>query len=102
MIPPARVMNLVIPPMRKKVAEIKIPKLINTVLKPNTKPIAAKRRVGRAAADTLPGELMPAPPRMLKYEGIRGSTQGERNDNSPAAKARNSESSAVIIIIFAL
>jgi hypothetical protein len=40
----------------------------------------------------------PTPPRMLKYEGIRGNTQGERNDKSPAAKTKKKEKSFAIII----
>jgi hypothetical protein len=36
------------------------------------------------------------PPKKARYEGIRGSTQGEKNDKRPAAKLIHTEISFII------
>jgi len=87
-------MYLEMPPMRKKVLETKMPRAMNTTLKPRTKPVAEKKRRNLALPSFL---AIPSPPSMLKYEGIRGSTQGEKNESKPAVKTNNNESPSVII-----
>jgi hypothetical protein len=109
-----------IPPIREKVAETNIPRVMNTALKPSTKPTAALTSLVEFPSfkdflfrKLFPFNLLskekvfvflakPIPPRILKYEGITGSTQGERKDKSPAVKTRNSEGTSVIIFIFIL
>jgi hypothetical protein len=71
--------------MSKKVVETRIPMAIKTALKPRTKPTAALIRRGRFPSPK------PTPPRIPIYEGINGSTHGERNESSPAEKINNSE-----------
>jgi hypothetical protein len=105
MIPATQLMYSNIPPIRKKVAETKIPRSMNTALKPKTKPTAVKTRFGLIENELSPDlslEPNPTPPRILKYEGIKGSTQGERNESSPAAKTKNNESSSTIFVIIVL
>jgi hypothetical protein len=65
---------------------------IKTALNPKTK--KKVRRISR------PGEgssgVSPAPIKK-RYEGIRGKTQGEKNESSPAAKAKTSDTSPDIL-----
>ena len=105
MIPAAQLMYINIPPIRKKVAETKIPRVMNTTLKPMTKPAAVTTRFGLKENEVWPYLSVgpsPAPPRILKYEGINGSTQGDKNESNPAAKTKNSGRSSTIFVIIIL
>jgi hypothetical protein len=79
-----------IPPINRKVAEIRTLNTIKTVLNPRIKLRVVKNRAG----------LTPAPPltlpRMLRYDGIKGSIQGEKNERSPATNTRGTEGSVII------
>jgi hypothetical protein len=78
--------------MREKVAEKTMLRMIKTALKPRIKLTVPAMSLGLA-----PGSLgLILPPRMPRYEGIRGRTQGDRNESSPAPKAKNKERFSVI------
>jgi hypothetical protein len=77
--------------MRERVAEKTMLRTINTTLKPRI-----KLRVPAMSLGLAPGSLGLMPPRILRYEGIRGRTQGDRNESSPAPKANNNERFSVI------
>jgi hypothetical protein len=83
--------------MSKKVAETRIPRAMNTMLKPMTKPIAVMASFGLEAFAPSP-----TPPRMLKYEGINGNTHGDRNESTPAAKTKSRGKSSIIFVIIVL
>jgi hypothetical protein len=79
-----------IPPISKKLAEISTLNTIKTALNPRIKLRVVKNRAALAPAPPL------TLPRMLRYDGIKGSTQGERNERRPAANTRGAESSTMV------
>ena len=89
--------------MRKKVVETRMPRIINTALKPRAKPAAAQTRrgwkdeVSCVFVDTSRSLPRPIPPRMHKYEGISGNTHGDKKESRPAAKTKSSEISCDIL-----
>ena len=60
---------------------------IKTTLKPEIKPIV--RAIGLGLDSLFPFEG--DPPITHKYEGISGSTQGDRKDSTPAPNAINTD-----------
>jgi hypothetical protein len=89
--------------MRSRVPERRILKTTKTALKPRTKltVMGINRGLGAgasgdsgAAATVLRG-LTATPPRKQSQEGIRGSTQGDKKESNPAAKARRSDNFSV-------
>jgi hypothetical protein len=70
--------------MKKKAAEISMLRIIKTALNPRI-----KLRVVTNRAD-FPSCVF-ALPKIPRYEGIKGSTQGERNESSPAVKTSSIE-----------
>jgi len=105
MIPAIKLIYINTPPIRRKVAETRIPMAINTMLKPKTKPAAVNKRFGLKTGEVcsdLSLALKPTPPKMLKYDGISGSTHGDRNESKPAAKTKNSGRSSTILLIIVL
>lgn len=80
--------------------EITIASSTKITVKPRTNPSAAVTRRAREAVGEALSVVMPIPLKMLKYEGISGKTQGERNESSPATNARNSETFDTIHSIF--
>jgi hypothetical protein len=88
------------PPIRSTVPERRILRATKTALNPRIKLTVRgiNRGRGEAASETalspaprtapvLAG-LAAVPPKKQSQEGIRGSTQGDKNENTPAAKAR--------------
>jgi hypothetical protein len=80
--------------MSEKVVEIIILSITKTALKPKI-----KLRVPAMTLGLARGSRGLMPPTMLRYEGIRGSTQGDRNENNPAPKANKQERFSVIRLI---
>jgi hypothetical protein len=80
--------------MSEKVVEIIMLSIIKTTLKPRI-----KLRVPAMILGLAWGSRGLMPPTMLRYEGIRGSTQGDRNENNPAPKAKSKERFSVIRLI---
>jgi hypothetical protein len=81
------------PPIKKKVAEIITLKMIKIIVNPQIKQRDVIKRIKRFL---LPGSFsaddtaIPAvPPKIPRYEGIKGNTQGEKKESSPAANVRN-------------
>ena len=79
------------PPISKKVAEMIILKTINTAVNPRIKQKAAISSLKRFLFSVLISLDTGTPPRTLKNDGIRGSTQGEKNERSPAVKTKTNE-----------
>ena len=57
----------------------------------------ATRERTRAAAWSLRISSRETPEMNERYDGISGRTQGERNENRPAAKATNKLTSAILL-----
>jgi hypothetical protein len=66
-------------------------RMIKTALKPRIKLKVPAMSLGLAL-----GSFGLMPPRMPRYEGIKGRTQGDRNESSPAPKAKSREKFSVI------
>jgi hypothetical protein len=70
-----------------------------------TKPAAVITRFGLKVNEVLPVfslAVSPTPPKIPKYEGINGSTQGDKNESNPAAKIKKSGRSSTIFVIIVL
>ena len=68
-------------------------KTIKTTLKPEIKPIVLAIGLGLDSALPAKGE----PPITHKYEGINGSTQGDKKDSTPAPNAIKTDIFSLII-----
>ena len=87
------------PPMRLKVAAKRTLNTINTALKPRIKLTVPATSRGFTAAPVSEVPATGAPPIMHKYEGINGSTQGDRNESRPAPKASKIEVFSLMVLI---
>jgi hypothetical protein len=103
MIPAAAVMIRLNPPMRSRVPESRMLKTTKTALKPRIKLIVMGITRGLGAGTSgdpgtaaAPRGLIAVPPRKQSQEGIRGSTQGDKKDSSPAVKASRIDKFSVI------
>jgi hypothetical protein len=74
-----------IPPSKFIVDEKITLKIINTTLKPRIKLTVLAIGLGVFSVFPVKGE----PPIMHRYDGISGSTQGDKKDSTPAPKAMN-------------
>ena len=81
------------PPISKKVVDIIMLKIINIAVNPKIKKRVVIKSIKRflpvRSSSPVVDDNPPAPPRILRYEGINGSTQGEKNDKKPAANVSN-------------
>jgi hypothetical protein len=87
--------------MRSRVPERRRLRITKTALNPRIKLTVTEinRGLGLGAVNESPGfppEGTTAPPKKQSQEGIRGSTQGDKNESSPAAKAKKSDRFSVI------
>ena len=89
-------------PKRKKTEFSKMPSKIKTVLNPKMNPADVHNRsdFGFEFFVELSGKPRPVPARMLKYDGIRGSTHGDKNESNPAAKTIKPESFSVMETVY--
>jgi hypothetical protein len=79
--------------MNKKVVEIIILKMIKMTVNPRIKqPVVINRTNLLCFSEFIP----PAAPRIPKYDGISGRTQGDKNERSPAAKTSNTKGYSTI------
>jgi hypothetical protein len=90
--------------MRSRVPESRILRTTKTALKPRIKlmVIGTTRALGAGASGdsgtaAAPRGLITVPPRKQSQEGMRGSTQGDKKDSSPAAKASRIDKFSVIL-----
>lgn len=83
------------PPIKRKVDETIILNMIKTAVKPNMKNKAVKKRTKRflpvCSFSSCDNATPPALPKIPRYDGIRGSTHGEKKDNKPAEKESSNE-----------
>src|SRR5437868_9980019 len=78
---------------RRPTAEADAPSAVNTTEKPstkNTEPRPARRRTSERSAP-FESSSSESPDMNETYPGTSGSTQGERKDATPAAKAAGTE-----------
>jgi len=68
---------------------------MNTIENPATKLMAWRKMVLRLAS----ADSAAAPPKLARYMGTIGSTQGETKDTTPAPKATGNETSVIGIDI---
>jgi hypothetical protein len=89
--------------MRNMVQETRILNTTKTALTPRIK--LTVMGITRSVGTGTPGESAPAaglrglaavPPRKQSQEGMRGSTQGDKKESSPAAKASRIDNFSVI------
>jgi len=66
-------------------------KKIKTAVNPRMKLTVAESRRKRFGLSPFISPDTGTPPRTLKNEGIRGSTQGEKKERSPAIKTKTSD-----------
>jgi hypothetical protein len=95
MSPAIRLIIRAAPPKSKKTPEKRMLKLTKRTLKPRMKLTVPgiRRRRYPAAGEGSPRLI---PPIKHSQEGMRGSTQGDKNEKKPAAKARGTEISPVM------
>jgi hypothetical protein len=81
-------MSLDTPPIKIKVTEKIMLKIIKTALKPKTKQIVFATGLGFCSGSAL---VIEEPPIMHNHDGISGKTQGDKNDKTPALNARKTD-----------
>jgi hypothetical protein len=71
---------------------------VKRILKPRVKLMVSPVRVNFRRV--FSGEVAASPPSRMSQEGMRGSTQGDKKESSPAAKAKKGERSLSILIVY--
>jgi len=75
-------------------------KIIKTAVNPRIKLRVTINRIKRFLLSGLLSveetAIPPALPRILRYDGINGSTQGEKNERNPALKTNRTEGYSII------
>jgi hypothetical protein len=84
------------PPISSRVPEKRTLKTTKTALNPRIKLTVIATNRGRGAGPSAVPADAAAPPRKQNHEGIRGSTQGDKKENNPATKARNTDKFSII------
>jgi hypothetical protein len=79
-----------------KAEESRTPRMIKRTLKPDTKQRVCRKHRFLFGSCCLSSAVFPAaglrpPPKKISHDGMRGTTQGEKNDSNPAAKAIKTE-----------
>jgi hypothetical protein len=74
-----------------KAEESRTPRMIKRTLKPDTKQRVCRKHRFLLSSAVFPVAGLRPPPKKISHDGMRGTTQGEKNDSNPAAKAIKTE-----------